>query len=87
MAAVYVLNVPEFLGLAESVRNCQGISVTDSGRGYTIIEAHGELEFNRKATGFKPAVWYGAFTGGVEGRIVEFGRDVVRVVDEDRAGR
>jgi hypothetical protein len=87
MAAVYVLNVPEFLGLAESVRNCQGISVTDSGRGYTIIEAQGELEFNRKATGFKPAVWYGVFTGGVEGRIVEFGRDVVRVADENSPAR
>lgn len=87
MPAVYVLNVPEFLGLADSVRNCQGISVVDSGRGYTVIEAEGELEFHRKATGFKPAVWYGVFTGGVEGHIVEFGRDVVRVADEDRLAR
>lgn len=84
---IYVLNVPEFVGLADSVRDREGVSVTDTGHGYTIIEAEGELEFHRKDTGFRPAVWYGAFTGGLDGHIVEFGRDVVRVADESRIAR
>lgn len=81
MPTVYVLNVPEFAGLAKSVRASDGYRVRDSGRGYTIIESDDELVFNRAATGFKPAVWYGAFTGGIRGTITEFGRDTVRIVN------
>jgi hypothetical protein len=32
----------------------------------------------------KPAVWYGLFTGGVNGEIAEFGRDHVRVVGTNK---
>ena len=81
MPTVYVLNVPEFAGLAKSVRGNDHYRVRDSGRGYTIIESDDELVFKRSDTGFKPAVWYGAFTGGIRGTITEFGRDTVRIVN------
>ena len=32
----------------------------------------------------KPAVWYGIFTGGLDGKIAEFGRDEVRVVGTNK---
>ncbi len=47
--------------------------------GYDLIEAEGPVEFQRKALGLKPAVWYGLFTGGVRGRIEVFDRDRVVV--------
>jgi len=78
---VYVLNVPEFAGLANSVRSNDNYRIRDTGRGYTIIESDEELIFDRSATGFKPAVWYGAFTGGIDGIITEFGRDTVRIIN------
>ncbi len=33
----------------------------------------------------KPAVWYGLFTGGMNGEIAEFGREEVRVVGTRQA--
>ena len=32
----------------------------------------------------KPAVWYGIFTGGLDGEIVDFGRDEVRVTGTNK---
>ena len=81
MPKVYVLNVPEFEGLISSARAQGNCTIRTADAYYTSIEAKGELVFNRKAAGFIPAVWYAALTGGVDGEIVEFGRDVLRIVD------
>jgi hypothetical protein len=48
--------------------------------GYTMIEADQPVEFRRKTLGLKPAVWYGLFTGGLQGTIETFDRDVVRII-------
>jgi hypothetical protein len=80
MTAIYVLDVPEFRALAESARNNPAYRVRAVGLGYIRIESDGDLVFDRKTLGFKPAIWYGAFTGGIEGRIANFGRDQVRIV-------
>lgn len=79
MPKVYVLNVPEFEGLVTSSRDNPAYRVTSAGADYIAIEADQELTFDRRRAGFKPAVWYGAFTGGIDGEIVEFGRDTVRI--------
>ena len=83
MTAVYVLDVPEFRALVDVARLKGGWTVTEVGAGYTRIESAGELVFDRRELGFKPAIWYGAFTGGIEGRIAEYGRDQVRILPED----
>ncbi len=83
MTAVYVLDVPEFRALVDVARRNTACTVTEVGLGYTRIESDGEIIFSRRELGFKPAIWYGAFTGGIEGRIAEFGRDDVRIVPED----
>jgi hypothetical protein len=85
MTAMYVLDVPEFRALAETARANPAWRVRAVGLGYVRIESDGDLVFERTALGFKPAIWYGALTGGIEGRIAEFGRDRLRLVADDGA--
>lgn len=84
MVRVYVLNVPEFEPLLTSTRDRPGVTHRMSKAGYTVIEAEGELIFNRRQMGLKPAVWYGIFTGGLDGEIQEFGREEVRVTGTNK---
>jgi hypothetical protein len=81
MPAIYVLDVPEFRALADVARTKPDCRVIATGYGYFRIESDRELVFDRKELGFKPAIWYGAFTAGVEGSIVEFGRDIARIAE------
>jgi hypothetical protein len=80
MAAIYLLNVPEFQPIAVSAKQ-QGLTVTTLQSGYIRLESPGVLELRRKPTGVKLPVWFGAPTGGLEGRIELFDNDVLRVVD------
>jgi hypothetical protein len=85
MTAIYVLDVPEFRALVDVARTDPTCRVREVGLGYIRIESDGDLVFDRRALGFKPAIWYGAFTGGIEGRIAEFGRDTLRLVSDEAA--
>ena len=80
MPAIYVLDEPEVRALVTGSRGVPGRRVIDLKNGYFRIESDDELVFDRKALGFKPAVWYSAFAGGLKGTIVQFDRDAVRVV-------
>lgn len=82
MPAIFILNVEEFRPMIELAREQAGVLVQPGPHGYTRISSDGELRFNRKALGFKPAVWYGALTGGMVGKIAEFSRDELRIVEE-----
>jgi len=79
---LFVLDVAEFKPMIERARLQTGVEVSDGPTGYTCIRTRGELTFNRKALGFKPAVWYGALTGGLVGRVVEFSRDTLRIGED-----
>lgn len=81
MAAIYLLDVPEFQPIATSARK-QGLTVTTLRSGYIRLQSPGVLELRRKPTGVKLPVWFGAPTGGLEGRIDLFDKDLLRVVDE-----
>lgn len=76
---IFVPRVPEFSCLAEAARGMPQCTVRQCPPGYELIEAQGPIEFGRKALGLKPAVWYGLFTGGLQGRITRFDRDLVRI--------
>lgn len=80
MIEVYVLDVPEFLPLVETSRGSDEITISGPVKGYWKIQAPTEIRFDRKAMKMKPAVWYGIFTGGLNGEIAEWGRDEVRVI-------
>lgn len=82
MPAIYVLDVPEFGCLVVEARKQSNCRVTLTDNGYYKIVSDGDLVFQRKQLGVKPAVWYGLFTGGLVGRIAQFDRDTVRIVDE-----
>lgn len=81
-AVIFVLDVEEFSPLVNCARAMDGVSVTGPNEGYLRISAEKYLEFNRKELGFKPAVWYGALTGGLVGRITEFSRDILKIEGE-----
>lgn len=84
-AAVYVLNVPEFSALVNAAEKNPAYTITEVENGYIRIEGDPGLSFNRKALGFKPAVWYGALTGGMSGKIVQFDMDALVLEPETAA--
>ena len=75
VASVFVLDVPEFRPLVDAALQSGNYGTTVLGDGYVRIDGNPGLTFNRKALGFKPAVWYGALTGGLAGRIEQFDAD------------
>lgn len=80
MPVIYVVDVPEFMPLVESARGKSGYKVSEENKGYFKIESQGEMTFNRKEMAMKPALWYGMFTGGLDGEIKSFGREEVTIV-------
>lgn len=79
---IFVLDVPEFGALVQAARSNPLCNVEEVGGGYVRIRSDGPLTFERRKLGLKPAVWYGLFTAGLRGRIVEFGREQVRLEPE-----
>ena len=84
MIRVYVLDAPEFTPLVDTARAMPQCRISGPEKHYYTIEADGEIIFNRKHMKMKPAVWYGIFTGGLDGEIADFGRDEVRVIGTNR---
>ncbi|WP_250481229.1 VOC family protein [Caballeronia sp. GAOx1] len=75
VASVFVLDVPEFSALVAAVDAADGYKATRVDGGYIRIDGAPGITFERKALGFKPAVWYGALTGGLVGSIEQFDTD------------
>lgn len=84
MVVLYVLDVPEFRPIVEAARAKSDCEVTRFDAGYYRIEAPTEIVLNRREMNMKPAVWYGLFTGGLNGEIAMFGRDEVRIVGTNK---
>jgi hypothetical protein len=84
MVVLYVLDVPEFMPIVDAVRARGNCEVRKSDKGYYRIESPTEIMLNRQEMKMKPAVWYGIFTGGINGEIAEFGRDQVRVIGTNK---
>ena len=81
---MYVIDVDEFRCIAEVAAKNPDYQVTNAGKGYIRIDAPSQLTFSRRELGLKPALWYGMFTGGMDGQIVEFGRETVTLVNSNR---
>lgn len=84
MPKIHVLNVPEFAGLVEAARQDPAATVSAPRLGYVTIAGEDELSFDRRACGFKPAVWYSCCSGGIDGSIAEYSRDTLRIVPSER---
>ncbi|RQZ21037.1 VOC family protein [Burkholderia sp. Bp9031] len=72
VASVFVLDVPEFRALVDAAEERGGYEAVRVSDGYVRIDGAPGLTFERKELGFKPAVWYGALTGGLVGTIEQF---------------
>jgi len=72
MPSLFVLDVPEFAPLIAGAAS--GHQVRRRG-GYATIEAPEKVVVERARSGLGDALWFGALTGGYEGRIVEFSAD------------
>lgn len=83
MISVFVLDVPEFFPLVEHAKSRSGLAVKGPALGYYRIEAAGEIRLVRKELGFKPAVWHGALTGGLIGKVAHFDNDTLTIVEAD----
>ncbi|WP_424459184.1 hypothetical protein [Ottowia sp.] len=81
MPTIFVLDVPEFRPFVDHALSLEGCSVQGPRLGYWRLARAGSLEFTRKAMGLKPAVWHGALTAGMVGRITHFDND--RLVVEE----
>ena len=84
MATIFVVDVPEFAPVIEAARAMASCKVSTVRKGYVTIETFGEVTFSRKAMQLKPALWYGIFTGGLDGEIKSFGRDEVTVIGTNK---
>lgn len=72
MPCLFVLDVPEFAPL---IAGAAGAHKVRRRGGYAAIEAPESVVVERARSGLGDALWYGALTGGYEGRIVEFSAD------------
>ena len=84
MPSIYVIDVDEYRCIAEVAAKNPDYKVTNEGKGYIRIDATAQLTFNRRELGLKPALWYGLFTGGMEGQIIKFSRETVTLVNSNR---
>lgn len=84
MVVLYVLDVREFHPIVDYARTLGGCEVHPPRKGYYKIVSQTEIVLKRRAMNMKPAVWYGLFTGGMNGEIVEFGREEVRVIGTNK---
>ena len=82
MPSMYVIDVDEFRCIAEVAAKNPDYQVTNAGKGYIRIDAPSQLI--SRANRPEPALWYGMFTGGADGQIVEFGRETVTLVNSNR---
>jgi len=74
-ATMFVLDVDEFRPLIDVAKRNGSYDIQPIDNGYIRLQGAPELRFRRKELGFKPAVWYGALTGGMVGKIEQFSMD------------
>ena len=82
MVTIFIPDIPEFQPLLRAARSNVACQVRDPVLGYWSIEAEQVIEFSRKELGLGPALWNSALSGGFLGKIVEYGRDIMRIESE-----
>jgi hypothetical protein len=80
MPAIYVLDIPEFEPIRRTAE-IAGMSSETLGDYYRLSTPETEVVLERRHTDVRPAVWFAALTGGVEGRILRLDFDVLQLAD------
>ena len=79
MSGFYVLDVAEFASVVSAARKIERCRVHPARRGYVYVEFDGEVEIERAGTELGEAVWFGCLTGGLDGKIVRFDAERIRL--------
>jgi hypothetical protein len=79
LSGFYVLDVPEFASVVTAAKAIERCRVHEPKRGYIFVQFDGEVEIKRAATGLGEAVWFGCLTGGLDGKIVAFDAERIRL--------
>lgn len=78
MPTIYVLNTPEFEPIVRTAREA-GMDVRPAGDYLEATSANPEVVLRRHHTQVRPSIWFAALTGGLDGRIVRFDHDELRI--------
>jgi hypothetical protein len=79
VSGFYVLDVPEFASVVSAAKDIKRCRVYPPKHGYIFVQFDGEVEINRAATGLGEAVWFGCMTGGLDGKIVAFDAERIKL--------
>jgi hypothetical protein len=79
---IFIPDLPEFAPLRIGLEAADYCRVQAPQLGYWRVDATREMVLSRRALGLSPALWYSCLSGGFIGRIVEFDRDTLRMIDE-----
>ncbi|MER8038637.1 hypothetical protein ACWEP8_23075 [Streptomyces hydrogenans] len=80
MPALYILDIPEFAPILHTAR-IAGMTEEELDGYVKVSTAAPEIVLERRHTDVRPAVWFAALTGGLEGRIVRFDFDVLHLAE------
>lgn len=79
IAALFVLDVPEFHALVDAGRADANCQVQGPEGGYWRILSRQSIRFERRTLRVVPAIWNAALTGGFRGQIASFDRDTLEI--------
>lgn len=74
--------VPEFEPVWTHCGRKPGVRVVPVHDAFIMVESQGDLVLHRKEIGIKAAVWFGLFTGGLDGYIKQFDADTVHLTGD-----
>ena len=75
-----VLDVPEFAAFVTAAKNRQDLLVERVAGDYLSVSGESPLELTRSETGLCEAIWFAAFTGGLEGVLESIDEDHFRII-------
>jgi hypothetical protein len=79
MPTIYVLNTPEFEPIVDTAR-AAGMEIRPVGDYVEAASPAPEAVLHRHHTQVRPSIWFAALTGGLDGHIVRFDHDELRIV-------
>jgi hypothetical protein len=79
---IFIPDLPEFAPLRHGLEAVDDCRVQPPRLGYWRVDAAREITLSRRSLGLAPALWYSALSGGYIGRILQFDRDTLTIVDE-----
>ncbi|MGC5002466.1 MULTISPECIES: hypothetical protein [unclassified Streptomyces] len=80
MPAIYILDIPEFEPILRTAL-IAGMEQEDLDGYLRVSTSESEIVLERRHTDVRPAVWFAALTGGLEGRIVHFDFDRLHLAE------